>query len=257
MISSRLIAEGSFELKVLYEAVVMAVAVVKTEPATGNEGAFSFSSSHLQNSRNLSDTLAAEFQRCLADQTFVDVRLYGGLAESVRCHKVVLAAFSGVLAAALADAEDAASDDETAVIIPDMSLDDLTSVVEFVYYRSLTLQAGEGAGMPRPSLMEWLAELGICGEEEVERALGALRDQEQQQKVFEGDTAEAETENKLAVIPAPCDSNARPFECDFGDACKKRFPSRHRLNLHRKQAHGVQPPRAELSCSGKLRSCQF
>ena len=151
----------------------MAVAVVKTEPAAGSEGSLSFSSSsHLQNSRSLSDTLAAEFQRCLADQTFVDVRLYGGLAESVRCHKVVLAAFSGVLAAALADAEDAASDDETAVIIPDMSLDDLTSVVEFVYYRSLTLQAGENAGgMPRPSLMEWLAELGICGEEELERAL--------------------------------------------------------------------------------------
>ena len=227
----------------------MAVAVVKTEPATGSEGSLSFSSSHLQNSRSLSDTLAAEFQRCLADQTFVDVRLYGGLAESVRCHKVVLAAFSGVLAAALADG-DAASDDETAVIIPDMSLDDLTSVVEFVYYRSLTLQAGD-AGMPRPSLMQWLAELGICGEEEVERALGALRDQEQQQKVFEGDAVEAETENKLAVIPNPCDVNARPFECDFGDACNKRFPSRHRLNLHRKQAHGVQPPRAELSCSGR------
>ena len=253
MISSRLIAEGSFELKVLlYEAVVMAVAVVKTEPTAGSEGSFSFSSSHLQNSRSLSDTLAAEFQRCLADQTFVDVRLYGGLAESVRCHKVVLAAFSGVLAAALADAEDAASDDETAVIIPDMSLDDLTSVVEFVYYRSLTLQAGDAGGMPRRSLVEWLTELGICGEEELERALGALRDQEQQhQKIFEGDVVEAETENKLAVIPNPCDVNARPFECDFGDACNKRFPSRHRLNLHRKQAHGVQPPRAELSCSGK------
>merc|ERR1712154_331668 len=81
-------------LKFLYEAVVMAVTVVKTEPAVGSEG--SFSSSHLQNSRSLSDTLAAEFQRCLADQTFVDVRLYGGLSESVRCHKVVLAAFSGL-----------------------------------------------------------------------------------------------------------------------------------------------------------------
>ena len=67
--------------------------VIKTEPMAQNEGplfsaqaAYS-SSSHLQNSRNLSDTLMAEFQQCLADQTFVDVRVYGGLTESVRCHK--------------------------------------------------------------------------------------------------------------------------------------------------------------------------
>ena len=64
--------------------------VIKSEPMVENEGPFSAQaaySSHLQNSRNLSDTLMAEFQQCLADQTFVDVRVYGGLTESVRCHK--------------------------------------------------------------------------------------------------------------------------------------------------------------------------
>ena len=243
----------------------MMAAAVKAEPMAENEG--SFSSSHIQNSRNLSDALTSEFQRCLADQTFVDVRIYGGLTESVRCHKVVLTAFSSVLEAALADSDiDGRYDDETAVIIPDMTLDDLTSIVEFVYYRSLTLQAG--AAGPRPSLMDWLMELKICGEEDVERALKLLHDQELSQQhdnapvaaVCDGMgdavevSAEAETVNKVAAIPNSCDSVARPFECDFGDACGKRFPSRHRLNLHRKQAHGVQPPSAELSCSGRARS---
>ena len=64
--------------------------------------------------------------------------------------KIVLAAFSSVIHAALADSSE--HDDETAVIIPDMTLDDLTSIVEFVYYRSLTLRAGE---RPPPSLMDW------------------------------------------------------------------------------------------------------
>ena len=243
------------------------MAAVKTEPMADKEGSFSAqtapsSSSHIQNSLNLSNALTSEFQRCLADQTFVDVRIYGGLTESVRCHKVVLAAFSSVLEAALADSDiDGRYDDETAVIIPDMTLDDLTSIVEFVYYRSLTLQAGAG---PRPSLMDWLMELKICGEEDVEKALKLLHDQELSQQheapvaaVCDGmgdaleASAEAEIVNKVDAIPASCDSGARPFECDFGDACGKRFPSRHRLNLHRKQAHGVQPPSAELSCSGK------
>ena len=228
------------------------MASVKTEPMTLNEGPLY--SSHLQNSLNLSETLTAEFQRCLADQTFVDVRVYGGLTESVRCHKVVLAAFSSVLGAALADSDlDGRFDDETALIIPDMSLDDLTSVVEFVYYRSLTLQAG-----PRPSLMDWLMELKICGEEDVERALKLLNDQEQKAASVPDcdlqETSNTETANRVAeVIPNSCDISARPFECDFGDACGKRFPSRHRLNLHRKQAHGVQPPPAELTCSGRAR----
>ena len=66
------------------------------------------------------------------------MRIYGGLTESVRCHKIVLAAFSSVIEAALADTD---YDDETTVIIPDMTLDDLTAIVEFVYYRSMTLQA--------------------------------------------------------------------------------------------------------------------
>lgn len=230
---------------------------IKTELAEdeGPSSAQAESSSHIQNRRNLSDTLMSEFQRCLADQTFVDVRIYGGLTESVRCHKIVLAAFSSVIEAALADTD---YDDETTVIIPDMTLDDLTAIVEFVYYRSMTLQAGT---RPRPSLMDWLMQLKICGEEDVERALGLLHDQElsQEQKASAAaaagcdgmgdvEASSAETTNKVAVIPASCDS-ARPFECDFGDACAKRFPTRHRLNLHRKQAHGVQPPRSELSCS--------
>ena len=98
-------------------------------------------------------------------------------------------------------------------------------------------------------------ELKICGEEDVDSALKLLRDQEQEQKANcdnMGDVeTSVETEHKVAVISASGDDTARPFECDFGDACGKRFPSRHRLNLHRKQAHGVQPPRAELSCSGR------
>ena len=152
--------------------------------------------------------------------------------------------------------------------------------------------------------MDWLMQLKICGEEDVERALGLLHDQElsQEQKAsaaaaagcdgmgdVEASSAETtnkgckkeqvrqclgfctadfwsllvyesavqkskhcltctflhpSTINKVAVIPASC-----AFECDFGDACAKRFPTRHRLNLHRKQAHGLQPPRSELSCS--------
>ena len=96
-------------------------------------------------------------------------------------------------------------------------------------------------------------ELKICGEEDVDRALKLLHDQEQKAGCEgTGDMeVSAAIDSKVAVIPASGDNSARPFECDFGDACGKRFPSRHRLNLHRKQAHGVQPPRAELSCSGR------
>ena len=46
--------------------------------------------------------------------------------------------------AALFDASSDNDDGETAIIIPDMTLEDLTSIVEFVYYRSMTQVRREG-----------------------------------------------------------------------------------------------------------------
>lgn len=198
-------------------------------------------SSALQNSR-LTATLMSEFQRCLTEQTFVDVRIYGAdLAQSVRCHRVLLGAVSTLLRTALLDVED---ENEVAIVIPDMSIHELTSVVECIYYGQHNL--------PDAAVLDWLVQFGICGREEVNEAVmqaQLIQEQEQDDQQDAEMADDAEEEMPADLMKPNNSAKGNLHTCNYEDACVKSFPSRHRLDLHRKQAHGLQPPPSDLTCT--------
>ena len=181
--------------------------------------------------------LSAEFQRCLAEQKLVDAQIFGGaggdLMQSVRCHRLLLAAVSGFLLSALLTVED---EDEVAIVIPDMTVDELTSVVECVYYPP-------AADALDPGVAAWLVALGICTKDALLSDAPRADDGE--------DVADDVPPDEIRIIVPPAAQSDEPpkFVCNHDGKCEKSFPSRHRVELHRKQAHGVRIVSSDLTCS--------